>query len=281
MRFLSLLLLSFFSACDKPAHDPPSDVALTRLNQPYGTEPLQKMDIYLPANRTTTQTKVIVLIHGGAWNSGDKGDLTVYVDSLKKRMPDYAIFNVNYRLSANGKNVFPTQELDIKAAIEYIHSQRNEFKISDKFVLLGVSAGAHLALLQGYKYDSPVKVKAIVDFFGPADMVALYHSPAISQISPSLIAVLVGTTPTLNPTLYFESSPINFVTATSPPTIILQGGLDPLVPQAQSVALKDMLVSKGVAAQYVLYPNEGHGWYGNNLTDSFNKIVAFLSTHVN
>ena len=114
-----------------------------------------------------------------AWNSGDKSDFNPYVDSLKKREPSYAIFNVNYRL-ANTPDLFPAQEQDIKAAIEFIYNKRTEYHISDKFVLIGASAGAHLALLQGYKYSFPVKPKAIIDFFGPTDLIEMYNNPTKS-----------------------------------------------------------------------------------------------------
>jgi acetyl esterase/lipase len=239
------------------------------------------MDIYLPAGRSANSTKVMILIHGGAWSSGDKADLNPYVDTLKKRLPDYAIVNINHRLSNGTSIFFPSQENDVKAAIEFIISKTAEYNISGKIVLLGASSGAHLALLQGYKYTSPVKVKAIVDFFGPTDMIDLYNNPASPLIPASTIAQIVGATPTTNPTLYQESSPINYVIAQSPPTIILHGGLDLLVSPNQALALKNKLQTMGVTHQYVFYPTEGHGWTGPNLTDSFNKIEAFLEANVN
>jgi acetyl esterase/lipase len=75
--------------------------------------------------------------------------------------------------------------------------------------------------------------------------------------------------------------PINFVITQSPPTIILQGGVDLLVSPLQSVALKNKLVTSGVINQYVFYPAENHGWIGVNLTDSFDKVTAFLNANVN
>ncbi|MBK7289651.1 MAG: hypothetical protein IPI78_05040 [Chitinophagaceae bacterium] len=62
------------------------------LNVAYGTDAQQKMDIYLPANRTATNTKVLILIHGGGWTSGDKTDFSsALIDTLNKRFPNYAI----------------------------------------------------------------------------------------------------------------------------------------------------------------------------------------------
>jgi dipeptidyl aminopeptidase/acylaminoacyl peptidase len=106
------------------------------------------------------------------------------------------------------------------------------------------------------------------------------YNPADPAIVP-LIEILNGGTPASNPGMYQQSSPINFVTAQSPPTIILQGGLDPLVPVSQSASLDTKLQTLGVVHQYVFYPTEGHEWFGANLTHSFNAIQAFLEANVN
>ena len=259
---------------------PTPAVARIIMDTGYGTDAKQRMDIHLPASRNTTSTKVLVLIHGGAWTAGDKADFAIMVDTLKKRLPDYAIFNINYRLATFGANLFPTQEQDTKAAVEFIYNNRASFQVSDKFVMMGASAGGHLALLHAYKYTTPVKIKAVVDFFGPSDMVDLYNNPG--TVSPLVIAALMSGTPTSNPTLYQQSSPIVQVAATSSPTIIIQGGLDPLVNAArQSQALAARLSSFLVANQYVLYPTGGHGdWDAATYTDAFNKIQVFLGVHV-
>ena len=274
--FILILFSLVFSSCKKD-DSPEQDMSVTMLNVSYGTNSQQKMDVYLPATRSTTDTKVMIMIHGGAWNSGDKADFNEYVDSLKKREPTYAIFNINYRL-ANVSDLFPAQELDIKAAVEFIYNKRQEYKISDKFVLLGASAGAHLALLQGYKYSTPVKPKAIIDFFGPTDLIDMYNNPPNALVQPLLVAV-TGVTPTAN-TLYTQSSPINFISSQSPPTMILHGGTDIVVAPSQSVLLNTRLQTAGVIHQYFFYPTEGHGWVGANLSDSFNKIQAFLAANV-
>jgi acetyl esterase/lipase len=278
-NFMLLLFIGTLISSCKKGDDSPQDPPVTMLDVSYGTNARQNMDVYLPADRSATNTKVIIMIHGGAWNAGDKADFNEYVDSLKKREPSYAIFNINYRL-ANAPDLFPAQEQDVKAAVEFIYNKRQEYRVSDKFVLIGASAGAHLALLQGYKQTSPVRVKALIDFFGPTDLVALYNNPPNPFVQPLLNAAL-GATPTTNNTIYTQSSPINFVSSQSPPTMILHGGVDIVVSPSQSIALDTRLFISGVTHQYVFYPTEGHGWVGANLTDSFNKIQAFLAAHVN
>ena len=281
---LTALTVLFFS-CSKNDIQPVAPVtalaASTQLNVSYGTDPLQKMDVYLPAGRTVSTTKLMVMIHGGGWSQGDKADMTAFVDTIQKRFPAYAVVNVNYRLVTAAGNFFPTQENDVKAAIEFLFNKRSDYAMSDKFVLLGASAGSHLSLLQAYKYNTPVKIKAVIDFFGPTDMTALHNDPASIYVPSSSIAQLFnGATPTSNSAAYVQSSPVTFVNAQSPPTIILHGGLDPLVKPSQATALRDKLILNNVPNSYVFYPSEYHGWTGPNLTDSFDKIQAFINQHV-
>jgi acetyl esterase/lipase len=281
MRFTIILLsglVLFFSSCQKEEDDNGEDMPVTMLNVSYGTNAQQKMDVYLPAGRSTTITKVIIMIHGGGWSTGDKTDFNQYVDSLKKREPTYAIFNINYRL-ANPPDIISTSEIDVKAAVEFIYNHRTEYRISDKFVLIGASAGGHLALLQGYKHTAPVKVKAIIDFFGPTDLIEMFNNPP-NPLVPALLASVTGGTPTTQSLIYQISSPLTYVTNQSAPTLILHGGIDIVVSPSQSILLKNKLQTSGVVNQYIFYPTEGHGWVGTNLSDSFNKIQAFLVANV-
>lgn len=279
----AFLLLLTIASCKKKDSTDNTVAASTQLNVSYGTDPQQKMDIYLPAGRSTATTKVMVMIHGGAWTAGDKSDFAAQVDTMKRRLPEYAIFNINYRLSANPNNLFPTQENDVKAALQFIYSKSAEYLISDKYVLVGASAGGHLAMLQAYKYTVPVKVKAVVDFFGPSDLTDMYNNPVGGNAFLSLaLATAVGKTPAQDAALYTNSSPVTFITAGSAmPTIILQGGVDPLVSPNQSAAVKNKLTTAGIANQYVFYPTGGHGdWNNATYYDAFTKIEAFLKLYV-
>jgi len=278
LSFASVILI-LFSSCSKDDVITPNNGAVTSLDVAYGSDAKQKMDVYLPAERSADTTKVLIMIHGGAWSEGDKTDFAAYIDTMKRRLPNYAIININYRLASASGNLFPTQENDVKAAVDFIISKRAEYKISDKMVLLGASAGGHLALLQGYK-NSSIKPKAIVNFFGPSDMVDMYNNPASVFAPPSAIASLFGGTPATKAELYASSGPINYVSAQSSPTITLQGGVDPLVRPAQQTALQTKLNNAGVTNEYVFYPTESHGWVGANLVNSFDRIQLFLKANV-
>jgi acetyl esterase/lipase len=276
-----LISMSIFTSCQRNEHvvaDEKNLPAKTIRDVSYGEDTAQRMDIYLPAHRSTDSTKSVILIHGGGWNSGSKNDFITYIDSFKTRMPDYAIFNINYRL-VNGNNLFPTQEQDVKAALDFIVENSKEYHINkNKLVLLGVSAGGHLALLQAYKYNNP-KIAAIIDFFGPTDLVTMYQKPW-HPLVPYALQMITGTTPTHNPAIYRQSSPINYVSAHSAPTLILHGGSDNIVNVSQSKSLKNKLDKAGVKNELVIYPGKSHGWYGPTLHNSFDRIEQFLASNL-
>jgi acetyl esterase/lipase len=77
-------LLIFSTSCSS---DDPNQIleAETRLNVSYGQHPRQVYDLYLPEGRTQENTKVIVLVHGGGWTSGDKSDMSNVVDYLREK----------------------------------------------------------------------------------------------------------------------------------------------------------------------------------------------------
>jgi acetyl esterase/lipase len=297
LQITILAIVILFSACKKkdkeiiiePAQPVVPAPAVSTNDVAYGTDPLQKFDMVLPAGRTTTTTKVLIIIHGGSWSAGDKADMTQVITSLKTSLPDYAYFNLNYRLATTngitGTNLFPTQENDVKAAVDFINSKRAEYKISDKIAILGASAGAHLALLQAYKNATP-KIKAVVDLYGPTDMVDMYNNPATSVSSPftvSLFGLLVSSTsggnPTSAPAAFSSSSPVNYVSSQSAPTIIFHGTADAVVKVQQSTLLQTKLIQNNVVNQYVPYAGQGHA-YVDSLPNTLVRTVAFLNTNV-
>lgn len=273
--------MSVFLSCtqtEDKAPALPTHTAYNASNVSYGPDSLQRMDVYLPAGRSAQNTKSIVLIHGGGWNGGSKSEFYPYIDSLKKRMPDYAIFNLDYRLVSNG-HLFPAQEEDIRAALQFISNKADGYAIGkDNFVLLGFSAGAHLALLQAYKHQQP-QVKAVIDFFGPTDLLKMYQDPW-HPLVPMALQMVTGTTPQNNRRIYEQSSPAYFVSPQAPSTLILHGGQDPVVDVSQSELLAQQLKKAGVPHELIIYPKERHGWYGSTLTQSFNRVEEFLKTNL-
>jgi acetyl esterase/lipase len=259
-------------------------IAKKMLNVAYGTDSLQKMDIYLPAGRSVTSTKVLAIVHGGSWNSGDKKDLQFVVDSLQKYLPDYAIFNINYRLANNaGGNIFPTQENDVKTAIQFIYNNREAYACNtDKTAILGQSAGGQLAMLAAYTNKTPVKFKSVVNISGVANFAELMaYFTAVNPNIALQLAVLLGGTPASNPTSYAAASPVTHITAQSPPTLIFHGTTDVVVPFTQSSSLAAALNIKGVKNTLVTFQGVGHDFLVSPLAvaSTLLNTVNFLNSN--
>lgn len=255
-------------------------IKLDSINLAYGSDATQKMDMYLPANRTDTGTKVLVMIHGGAWSAGDKSDFTSNIAALQNGLANYAIVNINYRLAVPpSTNLWPTQQTDVNAAIDFVIANANYYHYNaNKIVLLGTSAGAHLAMLKAYRYNANKNIKVVVDYFGPTDMVDLYNFQ--TGVQKQLFEIFMSGTPTTNATAYSNASPLNFVTAAAPPTIIFHGTVDAVVPIKESVDLQAKLQTAGVIHQYVPYTGEGHGVFNNvNTYDAAIKSLVFITAN--
>lgn len=282
------LLLAFvicsFVACKKDkksATEPePPAIAENKLGQSYGSDPKQKFDIYLPANRSTTSTPVLFLVHGGGWSEGDRSDLTPMIDGLKALFPDYAFVNMSYRLYTTGQNKFPTQEMDVKTCVENILNRKDEFKISQKFAMIGFSAGAHLCLLYSYKHGpTSFRPRSVISFFGPTDLLKLYDQGSTSV--KVLLTNVAGNRATGDSALYYTSSPIAFINQGSSPTLILQGSADDVVPYQQAELLNNKLQQENVFHEYKLYPNEGHGFTELTTLDAIARSQVFIVGQMN
>jgi acetyl esterase/lipase len=247
------------------------------INVSYGNDSDQKFDIYLPANRTI-ETKVLILIHGGGWSSGDKSDMNGFRDIIRQDLANVAIVNMNYRLADANNNPYPMQINDITTVINHLKSNQDEYVISDDFGFIGVSAGAHLSLLWSYGFDTTNNIKMVCSIVGPTN----FTDPAyLNNTNPELqdILDLYGVNPTT--TFLEEVSPYHRATTSSPPTILFYGGQDPLIPTTQGTDMRDKLQSLGVTHQFTLYPDEGHGWIGLELIDTWNKLKLFTQAHLN
>lgn len=123
-------------------------------DMPYGADPLQRMDIYLPANISSstgapaaTPAPVIFMVHGGAWRTGDKAMSRVVQEKVARWVPRGFVFiSVNYRLYP-AVNVLQ-QAHDVATALAVAQGSAAGWGgDASKFILMGHSAGAHLVSL--------------------------------------------------------------------------------------------------------------------------------------
>lgn len=247
------------------------------LDLPYGDDPEQKMDLYLPQGRVTNVTKVFILIHGGGWYSGDKADFNSEVIMLREAFPDYAIANVNYRLGTKASLGFPKQINDIQKIVSFLNTNYKKYHIAKQYAMVGISAGAQLSMLYSYKYNSNNLVKAVCSIVGPTD----FSDPnyAGNTIFRDGLVYVVGDYPTYeeNPSLFDLISPAKQVTSKSPKTIMFYGDIDPLVPNTQGGILQQQLNARRVYNEYYKYDGAGHAnWNPEQYADVNEKTINFF-----
>jgi acetyl esterase/lipase len=259
-------------------------------NIPYAADTLKKhlLDLYIPAGMKEN-APLLVWVHGGAWNHNDKYADMGYMTNLLKAFMEkgYAFASIDYRHSS--QQIFPAQIQDCNRALEFLHNQANKYKFDkDKIVLIGFSAGGHLASLLAlsnnqeipqFYHDQkkpPFKVKAVLDFYGPSQFLMFFEMATLNSPNDNPIATLLGNSPIIRPDLSDLASPVTYVDKNDPPFFIVHGEKDQDVPVSQSILLKSYLDVSGVKSQLTIVKDAPHYGPMFDTEEIRKKLLSFL-----
>lgn len=234
-----------------------------------GSTPLL-LDLRIPD--ATGPFPVILYLHSGAWVTGDRTG----GPAIRQALRGYAVVSIDYPLAP--QNVWPSQLEACKAAVRWIRANAERYRFdADRIGVFGTSAGGHLAAMLGTTADRPEfeglalgnaqyssRVKAVVDMYGPIDLLKIDEQklPCYGNLSAN--------SPLMPPSLLMgcaiqecrdkteTSNPINYITPDDPPVLILQGQQDCLTPWQQSQMFYDALTAIGVKAELHLLPTAEH-----------------------
>lgn len=272
--FLLVILTTSCSSDNSPKEPIDASKSKTMNNVSYGADSKQVYDIYLPKNRTLS-TKVMILVHGGGWNAGDKADMNGFNDFIKEQLPNLAAVNMNYRLADENNPPHPMQINDITSVVNDLKSKQEKYQIGTELGFMGVSAGGHLSLLWSYEYDTENQVNMVCSMVGPTNLADDAYVNSNNQDLKDLVFQFGTDIEVLK-----NVSPLNKAKASSPPTLLFYGGQDPLIPNSQGNDLNAKLDSLNVVHEFTLYQNGGHGWVGLDLLDTSIKLKAFIETYL-
>ncbi|WP_372948156.1 alpha/beta hydrolase fold domain-containing protein [Mariniphaga sp.] len=241
-----------------------------------------QMDFYRPKN-ADGPLPLLLFIHGGGWRSGKRSDYLVYLTSFAQK--GYMTATVTYRLK--GDSIYPAAVEDVTEAVEWLFKNGENYGYDpNRIALIGGSAGAHLAMMAGYGWENPAsqhtgekpanRVKAVVDIYGPVDLTTEY-----AQNQP-LVTGFIGHAYNEKPELYQQASPIFWLSDSCPPTLILHGTSDTLVPVSQSDTLKSRLDALGVPCEYYRVPLWPHSMDIAKRVNDFSqqKMEAFFEKYL-
>ncbi len=239
-----------------------------------------KVDLYLPPKKNKP-TPVLINIHGGGWNHGVKESQGGFNTFFKA---GFAVANMEYRLT--GQATAPAAIEDTRCALIYLIKNAAALNIDiNKIVIMGGSAGGHLALMGGllgndYRFDTNcpeignIKVAAIIDKYGITDVWDWgYGKNITSKSATNWLGEKAK-----DSTFARSVSPINYITKNSPPIFIVHGDADPTVPYQQSVDLHKKLLAAGVKTEFITVQGGLHGKFDKEKNSEINKaIMKFIA----
>jgi acetyl esterase/lipase len=258
-------------------------------HNPEADQPLIA-DIRTPPLGVPPSGLAIIFIHGGAWRFGRR-NIGKFPYFRQLAAQGHLIMDIDYTL--NPKTSVPGMVMDVKRAIIWLKAQATYYNLNpERLVLVGQSAGGHLALLAAYTpnylalqpkdVEGDSSVRGVISYYGPPDMVALHNDleirfgrifseQALERLNRLLIRAgekvvaygisgLVGGPLAEIPEMYRLISPMTYVDADCPPTLLLHGTHDLLVDHLAAERLYQALNLAGVPTVYLPFPGCEHSF---------------------
>ncbi len=229
-----------------------------------------RLDIYRPKDRDLSDAPVLIQVHGGGWTIGTKEEQGLI---LMNRMAQQGWICVaaNYRLAP--KHRFPTQIVDVKRAIAWVHENIADYGGDPSYVAItGGSAGGHLASLAaltpgladyqpGFE-DADTSISACVTFYGIYDVAGLIGTRASADMRDRFFAPWVfDKDPKADLDEFVRASPLAHVDEKAPAFFVIHGRNDTLAPVEQARALVASLRERSKATvTYAEIPGAQHAF---------------------
>ena len=242
-----------------------------------------KLNAYVPKGDGPFPS--VLVVHGGAWRSGSRTQLTMYAKSLARR--GYSCFAIDYRLAPQHKS--PAQIEDCRDAVRWIRQHASRYKADpDRIGAIGYSAGGHLVSLLATtglsKEDDPkgigTKITAAVAGGTPTDF-------RTNRENSKMLSYWLGGSRSNKQQIYHSASPTAFVDKDDAPIFFFNGSADMLVPvkthptvgYAGPTALHKALKKAGVETDLHIIKGAGHFFAIFNKT-ALDAGFAFLDKHL-
>ena len=271
---LALLLVCLVGSAQlwAAAPKPPDRVEVKRnLDYAGDASPAHRLDLYLPKQASNHPRPLIVFIHGGGWQEGNKDSIIGLLFALLQD-GTFAGASINYRLSNEAR--WPAQIHDGKGALRWLRAHANDYNFDPgKFGLIGISAGGHLVSLLGTSGGIPElegtvggnptqssRAQCVINLCGVADMNTVGAQGTIlnPEQPTSPFFKLFGGPLAQHVKEATAASPVTYITADDPPFLHVHGTKDQLVPIAQSLEFSAALKAQGVSSTCITGKGGGH-----------------------
>lgn len=233
-----------------------------------------RLDCYRAVGRSPAPC--VIILHGGGWFGSGYHDRRPFTCWLVRQ--GYAVATIAYRGLPQAR--WPEPRQDVLAAIAFLRTHAAKLGIDpDRFVLLGRSAGAQLAEATAYAAHDP-GIRGVIAFYGPTDLRSLWSSEDSSDrlhglTGRQVLETFLGGTAATAAAAFDSASSLMLAGPASPPTLLIHGGLDSMVPVNQSERLAAKLTATGRPNLLVEIPWASHAFD----TLDFDSPGAQISTY--
>jgi prolyl oligopeptidase len=218
---------------------------------------------------------VAIIVHGGGWSSGNKRAdiMPLFVPLCNAK---FVWFSINYRMAPAHK--WPDCLTDVKSAIAWVKANASRFAGDPKRIaIIGESSGGQMICMAEAQATPGTRVAAVVGFAPPVDMLADTERRGGLSLSAQQLLGLKDFDDKAR-TVLKEMSPINYLTAAYPPTLLIHGTADKSVLYQQSLNFQARLRELGVPCDLITIDKGVHGvehWEGGD-TSYKQKMIDWL-----
>ena len=226
-----------------------------------------RLDRYALPGATDGARPAIVVLHGGSWRGGDKGQRLTSTTEWSRTFAGhgFVVYDIQYRLAPAVHHPDPLR--DVLCALAHVRAHADEDGVDpERVVLIGRSAGAHLALLAAYRgrdapCGPPAHVAGVVALYGPTDLLAAYADPGDPDLigGRSVLRDYIGGTPDDARENFLDAMPRTWLDG-AVPTLLLHGDADQIVYPRHSADLAARLRDRGVPVVHLRLPWSGHSF---------------------
>ncbi|MFF2089354.1 alpha/beta hydrolase [Paenibacillus sp. NPDC058174] len=227
------------------------------------------MDISMPIDSITNDRTPVVLIHGGGFVSGTRNQSPSWTKFYLDR--GYVVFDVDYRLASPGYVTWDKAAPDIATAIVWIGQHAKDYGVDmDKLLIAGSSAGGSLALQVAYGINDgtltayePGKLydpKAVIAVYPAQDMTTIWNEGThfFGMNGETFLGAYIGGSPLEKPEAYHAINIGEHISIHTPPTLLLVGQNDHLLPYNGQAAFANLLKLNNVPYEFVSIPYNDH-----------------------
>jgi acetyl esterase/lipase len=258
--------------------------AITYTDIPNGfARPHLMMDIIKPVSNQPTP--VIIFVSGNGWRSIDRAALVPQLAPFAKA--GYLVASIDYRII--GETTFPEPLKDVKSAVRFLRANAKLYNINpNRIGIWGNSAGGQLSAMAATTGDlkefendkwpgQSSAVQAAALWYAPSDMTDLANAP----LSPENMHMGFDVKDPANAEKAKKANPISYVSSQSPPTLLVHGSADNVVPMRHSERLHDALVAANVPATLIKVEGAGHSFgQVSSVPDVMAAMLAFFDKHL-